>query len=75
MHLIVYVIVIIVLMTINLITMKVSGYRFYWFLFPLGGWGFGIFWHAMGIFVFGRSAGSKWEQRKIKEIMEKMDKE
>jgi len=66
-HLITYVAVILVLMVINLITSP----SFLWFLIVAGGWGFGLFWHAMGVFVFGKGSMSGWEERKIKEIMEK----
>ncbi|MCG9479297.1 MAG: 2TM domain-containing protein [Actinomycetia bacterium] len=66
-HLITYISVIIVLMVINLVTSP----GFLWFLIVAGAWGFGLFWHAMGVFVFTKSFGASWEQRKIKEIMDK----
>jgi len=74
-HLIVYCSVIAILAVINFVTMSVSGYKFYWFLFPLAGWGFGLFWHAMGVFVFSKSKTSNWEKKKIQEIMDKMDQD
>ncbi|GAG61992.1 unnamed protein product, partial [marine sediment metagenome] len=40
-----------------------------------GFWGFGLFWHAMGIFVFSKKGPSSWESRKIREIMDKIDDE
>lgn len=42
-------------------------WEFQWFWFPMLGWGLGITFH--GISVFGYS--SRWEERKIREIMEK----
>ncbi len=68
-HLISYIIVIIVLMIINL----VSSPRFLWFAIVAGAWGFGLFWHAMGVFVFNKGAKKSWEKRKIKELMDKME--
>jgi hypothetical protein len=38
-----------------------------WFWFPLFGWGLGLIIHAFKTFGYG----STWEERKIREIMEK----
>ena len=52
-HLSVYIAVSILLMIINLITST----EYVWFKWPLIGWGIGVFFHALGVFVFhGRSA-------------------
>jgi hypothetical protein len=67
-HLFSYVGVNVVLLAIDLITG--DGLWFYWVSVF---WGIGLFWHAMGIFVFGKFTGSSWEKRKIEEIMEGMD--
>ena len=67
-HLIAYVAVNIVLVVINLVTSR----GVLWFYWPLLGWGIGLFFHAMGVFVFSKFPGNQWEERKIKEIMEKM---
>ncbi len=67
-HLIVYIVVNILLFIINL----VSSPGIWWFYWPLLGWGIGVFFHAMGVFVFSRFPGKKWEDRKIKEVMEQM---
>lgn len=40
---------------------------FQWFWFPLFGWGIGLTIHAFSVFGYG----SDWEERKIKELMEK----
>jgi hypothetical protein len=40
---------------------------FHWFWFSAAGWGFGLLMHAFQTFGYG----SNWEERKIKEILEK----
>jgi len=66
-HLIVYVVVNAVLVLINLWTSP----GFLWFLFPLVGWGIGLFFHAVfGFGLFGVFT-KEWEDKKIKEYMEK----
>jgi hypothetical protein len=47
-----------------------NGRGYPWFFWPLGGWGIGIVLQTLNIFVFGRG---NWQQRKIKEIMDKME--
>jgi len=42
---------------------------FQWFWFPLAGWGIGLLIHAFSIFGYG----SSWEERKIRELMDKDD--
>jgi len=70
-HLFAYVGVNITLLVINLVTSP-SSLWFYWVsLF----WGIGLFWHAMGVFVFSRFPGKSWEQRKIKELMDQQDRD
>jgi len=44
-----------------------TSWEFKWFWFPMLGWGMGIIFHAFGVFGYGKS----WEERKIKEILEK----
>jgi hypothetical protein len=52
-HLAVYIVVNIILIIINLRTSP----EYIWFKWPLIGWGIGVFFHAMGVFVFtGKSA-------------------
>ena len=60
MHLAVYIGVNILLIIINLITSP----HYLWFIWPLFGWGIGVFFHGMSIFVFSG--------RKFKEIKERM---
>jgi len=59
-HLAVYIGVNILLIIINLITSP----QYLWFVWPLFGWGIGVFFHGMSIFVFSG--------RKFKGIKERM---
>lgn len=43
----------------------------WWFYWALIGWGIGILWHALSLFVFAGRASGDWERRKIRELMEK----
>ena len=43
-----------------------------WFLWPLGGWGIGIFFHFMSVFVFSKE--TDWEKREIEKEVEKLKK-
>src|SRR5690606_35563293 len=62
-----YCIVIPFLIFINLYTYD----QFQWFWFPMLGWGMGLAFHAFEVFGYGK----KWEERKIKELMEKENKD
>jgi len=64
-HLITYILVNAVLVVVNLLTSP----EYYWFIWPLMGWGVGLVIHAIS--VFGGLLGKSWEERKIKEIMDK----
>jgi energy-coupling factor transporter transmembrane protein EcfT len=64
-HLAVYIVVNILLIIINLATS--TGYL--WFKWPLIGWGIGVFFHAMGVFVF--SGGSVIKEKMIEKEMKK----
>jgi uncharacterized membrane protein len=68
-HLTVYILVNILLILIWFFT----GAGFPWFVFPLGGWGIGILFHFLGVFVFSRSGGA-WEKREIEKEAEKIRK-
>ena len=70
-HLIVYVCVNVALLIINLVTNP----GVLWFYWPLLGWGIGVFFHGMGVFVFSRFPGKQWEKKKIEEVMKQMDDE
>jgi len=43
-----------------------------WFVYPLGGWGIGILFHFLDVFVFSKDTG--WERREIEKEMEKLKK-
>lgn len=62
-NLIAYCIVIPILVYVNLTFVP----EFHWFWFSAGGWGFGLLMHAFRVFGYS----SDWENRKIKEILEK----
>jgi len=66
-HLMVYVLVNIMLFIINLLISPGA----FWFYWPLLGWGIGVLVHAVGVFGLFGFLGQEWEERKIKEIMEK----
>lgn len=44
---------------------------FPWALFPIIGWGIGVSGHAMEVFGYNPLFGKSWEERKLKEFMEK----
>ena len=64
-HLAVYVGVNILLIIINLLTSS----QYLWFRWPLIGWGIGILFHALGVFVF--SGGSAIKEEMIQKEMKK----
>ena len=43
-----------------------------WFLWPLGGWGIGLLFHFLGVFVFSRRTG--WERKEIEKEVERLRK-
>lgn len=65
-NLISYCIIIPFLIIVNLITNP----KHIWFYFPMLGWGIGLVAHGMSVFAIGKS----WEEKKIREILEKQDK-
>jgi hypothetical protein len=54
-HLGAYIVVNAILIVINLT--QSPGYH--WFFWPLLGWGIGLFFHGMGVFVWGEGSGFK----------------
>lgn len=64
-HLSVYMAVSLLLIVINLFTSP----DYLWFKWPLIGWGIGVFFHAVGVFVF--TGGSNIKDRMIEKEMEK----
>ncbi|HUJ68394.1 MAG TPA: 2TM domain-containing protein [Syntrophorhabdales bacterium] len=67
-HLSAYVVVNIVLVVINLATSS----EYLWFKWPLMGWGIGVFFHGMSVFVFSGFEGVK--ERMIEKELEKESK-
>ena len=66
-HLTVYVVVNLILFSINMIVSPDG----LWFFWPLMGWGVGLFFHALSVFGFGRGFSADWEEKKIAELMKK----
>jgi len=66
-HLIVYIVVNLMLYSINMIASPDS----LWFFWPLMGWGIAVALHALSVFGPSLGFGADWEQRKIQELMEK----
>jgi 2TM domain-containing protein len=68
-HLTVFVLVNILLFAINILTSPHS----LWFYWPLIGWGIGLLAHAFTVFGFGGRGwmGEDWEERKVREYMQK----
>lgn len=64
-HLAVYVVVNILLIIINLLTSS----QYLWFKWPLIGWGIGVFFHALVVFVF--SGGSAIKEQMIQKEIKK----
>ena len=68
-HLIVYILVNILLVIIWAFP---AGGGFPWFVFPLGGWGIGLIFHFLGVFVFSKETG--WERREVEKEAERLRK-
>ena len=66
-HLIIYLIMNGVFLTVNLLTSP----RSLWFFWPLFGWGIGVAAHGISVFGLGSFFGTEWEEKKIKRIMDK----
>ena len=45
--------------------------EYLWFFWPLLGWGLGLLFHGMKAFNYTPFLGKDWEERKLKEFMEK----
>jgi hypothetical protein len=66
-HLLVYITVNAGLFLINLVSSPGN----WWFYWPLLGWGIGLLAHGVAVFGLRGFLGSEWEERKIRQIMEK----
>lgn len=69
-HFAIYIGVMVLLLLIDVLTP--GGWWFYW---PLLGWGLGVAGHAFSVFGISALLGSNWEEKKIKELMDKTDRE
>ncbi len=45
--------------------------KYLWFLYPAAFWGIGLLFHGVGVFNLISFLGSDWEQKKIKQLMDK----
>ncbi len=45
-----------------------TGAGFPWFVFPLGGWGIGVLFHGLGVYVFSRRSDKRAIEREAEEI-------
>lgn len=69
-HLTVYILVNPIVIVVNLTTSP----HYLWFLYSLFGWGIGIALHGLKAFNYAPFFNKEWEERKIKEILEKENK-
>lgn len=67
-NLLAYCIIIPILWWINYMTTD-----FTWAIFPTLGWGFGVLMHGMEAFGYNPLWGKRWEERKIRELMDRED--
>ena len=47
----------------------------WWFYWPLLGWGIGIIAHAFTVFGIAGFLGSEWEEKKTRDLMNKMNRD
>lgn len=66
-NLIAYIIVNAFLIAVNLLTTPHN----LWFFWPLLGWGIGLVFHAIGTFRPFNLFGRDWEERKVREYMQR----
>lgn len=45
--------------------------QFHWFYFPIIGWGIGVLFHGLDAYNYSIFLGRDWEEKKIKELMNK----
>ena len=56
-----------------LIWLNMRSTDFPWSVFPAFGWGFGLLMHGLEIYGYNPLWGKRWEERKIRELMERDD--
>ena len=75
-HLLVYVVINLIVVVINIQQLKEGESYFQWRnFFTLIFWGIGLFAHGLTVFMPTMVLGKNWEERKIKEFMEKERKD
>ena len=71
-HLLVYVVINLIIVVVNIQQLAPGGSYFKWQNFTtLFFWGIGLLAHGLSVFMPYMILGRDWEERKIKEIMEK----
>ncbi|WP_417290025.1 2TM domain-containing protein [Corallibacter sp.] len=71
-HLLVFIVINLMIMFINIQNLQPNESYFQFKNFvTLTFWGFGLFVHALSVFLPNFIFGAKWEERKIRELMEK----
>ncbi|MGM5470848.1 2TM domain-containing protein [Flavobacteriaceae bacterium LMO-SS05] len=71
-HALVYVVINLMIVVINLQNLEQGESYFQWHNFTtLGFWGIGLLAHGLSVFMPSIILGKDWEERKIKELMEK----
>ena len=70
-HLIIYICVNVFLINIWAF---VAGRGFPWFIFPLGGWGIGLLFHGLGVFVFDRISNKAAIEKEAERIRREQSK-
>jgi hypothetical protein len=66
-HLASYLLVNVALLILNLVTSP----KELWFIWPMIGWGIGLMFHGLRVFNYSPFFNKEWEERKIREFMEK----
>ena len=60
-----------VVVNIALLAINVGVGEVWWFYWPLIGWGIALGLHALAVFGFDGPWGRNWEERKMREMMDK----
>ena len=62
-----YIVIIAGLAVLNIVTSP----QHYWFIYPAVGWGIGVVIHGVSVFNYFPFFNKDWEEKKVREIMEK----
>jgi hypothetical protein len=74
-HAFIYVVIISLIWVFNFMTTKSDRPLWaYWAIWPTIGWGIGLFFHGLSAFPNSLFLGSGWEERKVQELMKKMER-